>query len=129
MSMKGCIILAELFESGRDQPWRGNGPTQPQSMEDLLLAAISWEEASCLHLGGSYQVQAGPRVPQALATSLWSLLERSRHRDGTAWGNFIWQGLKRSKVGGAASTASCVDLSHHPANQQTQVMVYLESQV
>lgn len=75
--LKGCCILAELLESGRDQPWGGYGPTRPQPIEDLLLVPISWGAASCLHLDRSHWVQAGPRVPQALASSLWSPLEKS----------------------------------------------------
>jgi len=95
-------------------------------MDDLWLVAISRGTASCPGSGGRHQVQAGPRVPRALATSLWPLVEKSGHGAGAAWRTFIRQGLERSKMGGAASTASCVDLFHHPANQQMQVTVQLE---
>lgn len=36
--MKSCSILAELLESGKDELWGGNSPTQP--MVDLLLVPI-----------------------------------------------------------------------------------------
>lgn len=41
--MKGCSILAELLESGRDQPWSGNGPPQPQPLEGCVDMPIPWK--------------------------------------------------------------------------------------
>lgn len=73
--------MAELLESGKEQPWGGSGPPQPQPMEEPVDVPIPWRAASCLHWDGKHQVQAASRVLQTLATNLWVPLGRDQHRD------------------------------------------------
>lgn len=79
--IKGCSILAELLESGKDQPWGGSGPPQPQPIEEPVDVPVPWRAASCLHWDGKHQAQAASRVLQTLATNLWVPLGRDQHRD------------------------------------------------